>query len=278
MYLSSFRMSKTLSEMAYTLATANPLLSQLPSAPSFRPTHPHGQRREQHGCYGRLLRYIYVGDTFVNAELVRQGWAEAREYPPDTRFAERFSALTTEARNANIGCYALGMFGGSRSAQPESTNSPSQSQTYYVNSQSNINIRSCTRTTCSIVTTLSPGAEVLVINEVEGQTVSGSTAWYHVEVSNQTAYIHRSLLSLNRPAPRPTSPSVQQNDPAQGQQPIQQELISTPPPAAPAFSCSCSKTCTEVVSCKEAYFLPNTCGCGRRDGDSVPYENICLGG
>lgn len=34
--------------------------------------------------YGRLLRYVYVGDLFVNAELVRQGWARAVQYPPDT--------------------------------------------------------------------------------------------------------------------------------------------------------------------------------------------------
>ena len=34
--------------------------------------------------YDRLLRYVYVGDLFVNAELVRQGWAVAVRYPPDT--------------------------------------------------------------------------------------------------------------------------------------------------------------------------------------------------
>lgn len=34
--------------------------------------------------FGRLLRYVYVGNLFVNAELVRQGWAIPVEYPPDT--------------------------------------------------------------------------------------------------------------------------------------------------------------------------------------------------
>ncbi len=34
--------------------------------------------------YGRLLRYVFTGTHFVNYELVRQGVAEAREYPPDT--------------------------------------------------------------------------------------------------------------------------------------------------------------------------------------------------
>lgn len=38
--------------------------------------------------YGRLLRYVYVGDLFVNGELVLNGWAEAVRYPPDTAMTE----------------------------------------------------------------------------------------------------------------------------------------------------------------------------------------------
>jgi len=34
--------------------------------------------------YDRLLRYVVTKDAFVNLELVRSGYAEAREYPPDT--------------------------------------------------------------------------------------------------------------------------------------------------------------------------------------------------
>ena len=33
--------------------------------------------------YQRLLRFIFVGDTFVNYELVRLGVAEVIDYPPD---------------------------------------------------------------------------------------------------------------------------------------------------------------------------------------------------
>ena len=36
--------------------------------------------------YGRLLRYVYVGDIFVNAEMVRQGCAWAMVYPPDIKY------------------------------------------------------------------------------------------------------------------------------------------------------------------------------------------------
>ncbi len=32
--------------------------------------------------YGRLLRYVYVGEVFVDAELVRLGYAQAVSYPP----------------------------------------------------------------------------------------------------------------------------------------------------------------------------------------------------
>lgn len=61
--------------------------------------------------YGRLLRYVYVGSTFVNAELVRQGYAENVEYPPDTANAAWFGRLAREARAANLGCWPTGVFG-----------------------------------------------------------------------------------------------------------------------------------------------------------------------
>jgi len=38
--------------------------------------------------YGRLLRYVYMDDLFVNGELVLHGWADAVRYPPDTAMAE----------------------------------------------------------------------------------------------------------------------------------------------------------------------------------------------
>ena len=60
--------------------------------------------------YGRLLRYIYVGDTFVNAELVRDGYAEARRYDPDTAQYDYLEGLETEARNADRGCHPTGVF------------------------------------------------------------------------------------------------------------------------------------------------------------------------
>lgn len=55
--------------------------------------------------YGRLLRYVYVDGTFVEAELVRQGLARVRAYPPDTRHHQELSALEQEARQAGRGVW-----------------------------------------------------------------------------------------------------------------------------------------------------------------------------
>jgi len=56
--------------------------------------------------YGRLLRYVYVGDIFVNAELVRLGYASAATYPSDVEYSDLFVPLEREAREAERGCWA----------------------------------------------------------------------------------------------------------------------------------------------------------------------------
>jgi len=55
--------------------------------------------------YGRLLRYVWVGDTFVNLELVKEGYATALTYPPDVAHAEEFVAAEKEAREAKRGLW-----------------------------------------------------------------------------------------------------------------------------------------------------------------------------
>ena len=56
--------------------------------------------------YGRLLRYVYVDDTMVNAELVRQGLAEAKAYPPDIKYQDYFKELEAEAKSEGRGMWA----------------------------------------------------------------------------------------------------------------------------------------------------------------------------
>jgi micrococcal nuclease len=53
--------------------------------------------------YGRLLRYVYVGDTFINAEMVRQGCAWAYAYQPDVKYQVYLEAMEKEARQLKRG-------------------------------------------------------------------------------------------------------------------------------------------------------------------------------
>lgn len=59
--------------------------------------------------YGRLLRYVYLADgIFVNAELVRQGFAQVATYPPDVSQEAAIHAAEAEARAARRGLWATG--------------------------------------------------------------------------------------------------------------------------------------------------------------------------
>jgi micrococcal nuclease len=60
--------------------------------------------------YDRLLRYIYVGDTFVNWQLVEQGYAEVVLYQPDDRYYDDFVRLESQATLAKLGCHPTGIF------------------------------------------------------------------------------------------------------------------------------------------------------------------------
>ena len=60
---------------------------------------------ERRDDYDRLLAYVYVGERFVNAELVRRGYARTLEIAPNTRFADLFDRLEQEAANAGRGLW-----------------------------------------------------------------------------------------------------------------------------------------------------------------------------
>lgn len=55
--------------------------------------------------YGRLLRYVYIGDTFINKELVVEGYAHAATFPPDVAHAKEFAADERGAREAKRGLW-----------------------------------------------------------------------------------------------------------------------------------------------------------------------------
>ena len=154
-----------------------------------------------------------------------------------------------------------------------SVNPNQATSTWYVVAAAQANGRSCPRTTCGIVTGFARGAEVQVLQAVSGEAVGGSSTWQAVKQGSRVVYVHGPLLSRSRPAP--TSIPARQTGSGQGQ-------ASVPPTAVPGpqFTCNCSKSCSAMASCEEAYFQLNTCGCSRRDSDrdGVPCESICPGG
>jgi endonuclease YncB( thermonuclease family) len=54
---------------------------------------------------GRLLAYVFQGDTLVNEELLRQGWAHIRR-PVLAKYQKRLQAAQDEARAAGRGIWA----------------------------------------------------------------------------------------------------------------------------------------------------------------------------
>jgi micrococcal nuclease len=61
---------------------------------------------EDRDRFGRLLRYVYVGEEMANARLVVNGYATAYTYPPNVRHAELFVQLERAAREGDRGLWA----------------------------------------------------------------------------------------------------------------------------------------------------------------------------
>ena len=60
--------------------------------------------------YGRLLRYVWLkeanGWVMVDRQLVLEGWARAKSYPPDTKYQDVLFAAQDEAQAAGAGIWA----------------------------------------------------------------------------------------------------------------------------------------------------------------------------
>jgi micrococcal nuclease len=56
--------------------------------------------------YGRLLAYVLVGDTFVNYQLISEGYASQVTFPPDIACMDTFKQAERDARLAKRGLWA----------------------------------------------------------------------------------------------------------------------------------------------------------------------------
>jgi micrococcal nuclease len=70
--------------------------------------------RQHRDRYDRLLAYVWVGDTMINAEMLRRGYAEAMSIPPDFRHRALFVRLHAEARAVGRGLWADARNSGAR--------------------------------------------------------------------------------------------------------------------------------------------------------------------
>jgi micrococcal nuclease len=61
--------------------------------------------RERRDVYDRLLAYVYLGERFVNAELIEGGYARTLEIEPNTAHAEQLARLEGDAGAAGRGLW-----------------------------------------------------------------------------------------------------------------------------------------------------------------------------
>ncbi|HYX45170.1 MAG TPA: thermonuclease family protein [Acidimicrobiales bacterium] len=63
---------------------------------------------EERDVYGRILAYVYrlADGLFVNAALVREGYAQALTIPPNVAHADEFVALARDARQGGRGLWS----------------------------------------------------------------------------------------------------------------------------------------------------------------------------
>lgn len=56
--------------------------------------------------YGRLLRYVYVGETLIGVELVEEGFARAQAFPPDTKYQNLLNTAQSAAQQSHLGLWS----------------------------------------------------------------------------------------------------------------------------------------------------------------------------
>ncbi len=68
--------------------------------------------------FGRLLRYVFAGNHFVNYEMVARGYARTATYPPDVACATTFVEVQDQARTLNLGIWKFAILNAPPSQPP----------------------------------------------------------------------------------------------------------------------------------------------------------------
>lgn len=156
----------------------------------------------------------------------------------------------------------------------------------YTVTANNARARACASTTCEIEFVYQRNSTIRVLGTEQGEAVNGNRTWLIVDFTNANTnvdevFIHSSLARRAGTTGGSTgntsaASSSNTSGPVSTAVPLP---ISTPVPAPAGFTCNCSRTCGSMT-CTEAYFQLQQCGCSQRDADSdgVPCESICPGG
>lgn len=141
-------------------------------------------------------------------------------------------------------------------ALPTLTPAPTEAAPEVWYTVSTANLRACSRLDCAQITQLPGGTQITVVGWVQGEIYKNSDIWRRVSYNGQEAYVHSSLVSVDRPAPT-SAPIV-----------IQQGPQSTMPPnpviAAPQqWNCS-----GDIYNCGDFK---------GRHSDLMSYWNACPG-
>ena len=57
--------------------------------------------------YGRLLGYVWKGNTLINELMVKEGYAGVYTFPPNIKYVERFIKAQKEAKRNHRGIWSL---------------------------------------------------------------------------------------------------------------------------------------------------------------------------
>ena len=130
--------------------------------------------------YGRLLRYVWLGDILINELLVQEGYAQSSSYPPDIRYQERFIDAEREAREGNKGLWGEACNEVDRTEEVKGTNTTSNSNTNTLAPTIAPQTTTKTVTTTSNSNTSSSGAYSCSCSKTCSQMSSCDEAYYQL--------------------------------------------------------------------------------------------------
>ncbi len=95
-----------LSQRPYGSESRRALVSIMPIGSTIRLEYD----RDPTDRYGRALAYVWVGDTLVNMEVVKRGFALAQSFPPNTTRQSQLDSAMKKAADSETGLWKSGGF------------------------------------------------------------------------------------------------------------------------------------------------------------------------